>query len=59
MGIAGAPPIYETGAAIAEKSDALLFARRFTMEVDHDGIRRRKGAAPSLKSITATGNFAS
>ncbi len=58
MGIAGAPPIYETGAAIAEKSDALLFAGRFTMEVDHDGIRRQ-GAAPSLRSITVTGNLAS
>ena len=41
MGIAGAPPIDETGAAIAEKSDAPLFAGRLAMQVDHDGIRGR------------------
>jgi hypothetical protein len=49
MGIAGAPAIYETGAAIAEKIDALLFAGRFTMEFHHDGIRRPQAAVPSLR----------
>jgi hypothetical protein len=30
-------PSYETSPAIAEKSDALLFAGQFTMEVHRDG----------------------
>lgn len=29
---------HETGAAVAEEADALLFARRLAVEIDHDGI---------------------
>jgi len=31
---------HETGAAVAEESDALLFATRLAVEVDHDGVGR-------------------
>ena len=31
---------HEAGAAVAEKSDGLLFAGRLAVEIDHDGVGR-------------------
>src|SRR5258708_39720439 len=40
----------ETGAAVAEKSDALLFAGRLAMKVDHDGRSEERRVGKECRS---------